>query len=116
MKEQELTKETTKNNIIWNDVKDGFSKFFKNFRSIVIIVIAMFIGWYAHQIVDIININTIKHTVKKYDQVTVSVNNRGELVITDCSTDRNTTFENAVFMDICKIQYRQIQTDFKAKK
>jgi hypothetical protein len=116
MKEHELTKETTETNVIWNDVKDGFSKFFKNFRSIVVIVIAMVVGWYAHQIVDVINTNTVKHTVKKLEQVTVAVNNRGELVITDYGTDRNTTYENAVFMDICKIQYRQIQTDFKAKK
>lgn len=90
--------------------------FFKNAKSIVLIVASMAIGaWGYKTVVEMQSVKSYQHITNTIDETSVAVNEREELIIFNRSTGDYVVYDKQVRLAIFNQQFEKIQTDFAAK-
>lgn len=98
--------------------KEKFFKFFKGSWSIILIALAITLGYWGRGFIENQKKATVTemHPTRTIDETSVAVNERDELIIFNRETGSYEIYAKEVRMAIFNQQFSKIQTDFKAKK
>lgn len=98
------------------EFKEKLVLYFRNAKSIVLIIASMAVGaWGYKALIEVQSQKSYQHITRTMEQTSVAVNESGELLIINKETGDYVVYDNDVYLAIFNMQFQKIQSDFASK-